>query len=263
MGERPAGGAWWARGPGVCSDCGGPAAGAFRLFPEVGPGCCSRWRPGLGWAKAEAGGGDRRGRGLLGAVVVLTSFEVSTLRGSAGGRSSVRAPSRCRSTPPDQVEAVHHFPGRDLRLDGVPGSPAGAASGCPDGRRWSCGRRALRSSAGRTTSSAVGRSRVGLRSDARGSRDRDLHYRTGRAAVHRSRGPPMQQIPHTEEPATVHPGRRAEQGIRSDRRHCPPGEFRAVTSVSGNAGAIAESRGSVAVHTVSWSRWVSPSMESE
>ncbi|MEW2293605.1 hypothetical protein ABZ719_12990, partial [Streptomyces sp. NPDC006743] len=34
----------------------------------------------------------------------------------AGGRSSMRASSRCRSKPPDQVEPVHHFPGRNLDL---------------------------------------------------------------------------------------------------------------------------------------------------
>ncbi|MBZ3901455.1 winged helix-turn-helix domain-containing protein [Streptomyces scabiei] len=44
---------------------------------------------------------------------MLISFEASTLRRSAGGRSSMRAPSRCRSKPPDQVEPVHHFPGRN------------------------------------------------------------------------------------------------------------------------------------------------------
>ncbi len=37
----------------------------------------------------------------------------STSRRSAGGRSSMRAPSRCRSKPPHQVEPVHHFPGRN------------------------------------------------------------------------------------------------------------------------------------------------------
>ncbi|WP_286249236.1 hypothetical protein [Streptomyces graminofaciens] len=46
---------------------------------------------------------------------MLISFEASTLRRSAGGRSSMRAPSRCRSKPPDQVEPVHHFLGRNLK----------------------------------------------------------------------------------------------------------------------------------------------------
>ncbi|MFI1293671.1 hypothetical protein ACH4VM_35435 [Streptomyces sp. NPDC020792] len=35
------------------------------------------------------------------------------LERSAGGRSSMRASSRCRSKPPDQAEPVHHFPGRN------------------------------------------------------------------------------------------------------------------------------------------------------
>ncbi|MFJ2774939.1 hypothetical protein [Streptomyces sp. NPDC087300] len=44
---------------------------------------------------------------------MLISFEASTLRRSADGRSSMRAPSRCRSKPPDQVEPVHHLHGRN------------------------------------------------------------------------------------------------------------------------------------------------------
>ncbi|QJS13858.1 hypothetical protein HKX69_33810 [Streptomyces argyrophyllae] len=44
---------------------------------------------------------------------MLISFEASTLRRSAGGRSSMRDSFRRRSKPPDQVEPVHHFPGRN------------------------------------------------------------------------------------------------------------------------------------------------------
>ncbi|MDQ0990976.1 hypothetical protein QFZ74_002204 [Streptomyces sp. V3I7] len=47
---------------------------------------------------------------------MLISFEASTLRRSAGDRSSMQAPSRCRSKPPDQVEPVHHFLGRNPGL---------------------------------------------------------------------------------------------------------------------------------------------------
>jgi hypothetical protein len=37
----------------------------------------------------------------------------STSRRSAGGRSSMREPSRCRSKRPYQVEPIHHFQGRN------------------------------------------------------------------------------------------------------------------------------------------------------
>ncbi|MBB6420836.1 hypothetical protein HDC93_006464 [Streptomyces sp. AK010] len=45
--------------------------------------------------------------------IVLISFEASTLRRSAGGRSPMRASARCRSKPRDQVQPVQHFPGRN------------------------------------------------------------------------------------------------------------------------------------------------------
>ncbi len=84
---------------------------------------------------------------------------------------------------------------------------ARTASECLGETYWSCGERALRSSVGRTPSSAVRRSRVGPRSDARRPHDWDLHGRTGRTAVHPSPGPPMQQLQCAEEPTVVHPGR--------------------------------------------------------
>lgn len=40
-------------------------------------------------------------------------LRASTPRRSAGGRSSMRASSRRRNNPPDQVEPVHHSPGRN------------------------------------------------------------------------------------------------------------------------------------------------------
>lgn len=80
----------------------------------------ARSRSGLAAARLSSARACR-GR-LSGAVIVLISFEASTLRRSAGGRSSMRAPSRCRSKPPDQVEPVHHFPGRN-RPHGPPPLP--------------------------------------------------------------------------------------------------------------------------------------------